>query len=261
MVIILTEDSTSGFKFYRVLKNKLFKTPIQVYNTSYGSNDGSAGNSKFLQAIINLEKDGLLKEGDIVFFAVDNLVITKPEMLNEVKALRNKLYSCYNFLDNLNIQHYTSSYVCIEEIFLTFKFLEEFVTPYNRANNAYLNLYKKYKNIFQNGAKTQDYLHIFQKEIQSKKTIEKCLHSLLLNITSENDFNMFKINKSDIGKCWFTDCYVVKTSLTERQLNICKNCYCSNSLENGEIGIERLRSLYRHSEFKNIFKDLHIIEK
>lgn len=56
MVYILTEDKESGFEFFKKVNELVFDFKAEVLNTSYGSKDGQAGNSKFYLAILNMIK-------------------------------------------------------------------------------------------------------------------------------------------------------------------------------------------------------------
>lgn len=62
MVYILTEDKESGFEFCKKINELVFDSKVEVLNTSYGSKDGQAGNSKFYLAILNMIKNKKLKK-------------------------------------------------------------------------------------------------------------------------------------------------------------------------------------------------------
>lgn len=57
MIIILTEDTKTGFDFLELMKDNIFITPVDVYNSSYGDKAGGGSSSKLFNALENLIKD------------------------------------------------------------------------------------------------------------------------------------------------------------------------------------------------------------
>lgn len=56
----------------KLLRDKIFVTEAEVYNTAYGDLLGNGGSAKFEQAIDHLLEDGRLQSGDTLFLAFDN---------------------------------------------------------------------------------------------------------------------------------------------------------------------------------------------
>lgn len=46
MIVILTEDISTGYHFMKLLRDKIFVTEAEVYNTAYGDLLGNGGSAK-----------------------------------------------------------------------------------------------------------------------------------------------------------------------------------------------------------------------
>lgn len=254
MVYILTEDKESGFGFFKKINELVFDSKVEVLNTSYGSKDGQAGNSKFYSAIINMIKNKKLKKGDFLFIAVDRLIASSEKMLNELQNQNQQLSKCYKVLKKYKIEYSVCNYVCWEELLLSFKYLYEFCSMSDRLLNTYLKNYLDNRDKFIKGMNSSDYLRVFKNEIQNGRTVEQCIAKMLTIITTDGDFTTFKVSKGMVGSCWYLDCSDV--ILSNKQKSYCQKCIATKRklLKEVQIGKSRLSFVYYNSLFEKEFK-------
>lgn len=268
MILILTEDKNSGYFLFKHLSELVFPIKVEVENTGYGLKEESAGNGEFDKAVRRLYNAGVLHSGDKVFLAFDNLISYKEKDTRfaiNIKSLYQKRDSAAAFLRGKGISCYTSSYICIEQMLLTFKYLLEFVTLPNRKTNDRIEFYRTYRNMFVNDLDTVDLDLLFTHFGNNKRTIEKCFSSLLNSLVSDGDFIGYSFNKSGMGSCWYMDCdksqEEIMFSLHKNnvdELKYCKHCYAVENIMKGEIGKNRLKFVYENSLFPQQLKELFL---
>lgn len=260
MVIILTEDKESGFQFFKKVNEFVFQSKALVINTSYGSTDGKAGNSKFYSSITNMIHDNKIKRGDFLFIAVDRLIATSSNMVNELRAQNTQLLKCFKILKKHKIDFSISNYVCWEELLLSFEYLYEFCSIGGRnTDNKYIKQYLLHRKRLIRGIQSTDYFELFKQEIQEGFTIEQSIAKILASVTSDGEFNSFKVSKSSIGLCWYTDCSEAMPRLGTKQKKLCRECMAIKNkiMYNAKIGKSRMQFVYRHSLFRREFLKIY----
>lgn len=256
MVYILTEDKESGFEFFKKVNELVFDFKAEVLNTSYGSKDGHAGNSKFYSAIINMIKNRKLKKGDFLFIAVDRLIASSEKMLNELQNQNKQLSKCFKVLKKYKIEYSVCNYVCWEELLLSFKYLYEFCSMSDRLLDTYLKNYLDNRDKFIKGMNSSDYLRVFKNEIQNGRTVEQCIAKMLTIMTTDGDFTTFKVSKGMVGPCWYLDCSNIIPNLSSKQKSYCQKCIATKRklLKEVQTGKSRLSFVYYNSLFEKEFK-------
>lgn len=255
MIIILTEDTKTGFDFLELMRNNIFITPVDVYNSSYGDKAGGGSSSKLFNALENLIKDKKINRGDVVYLAYDNIIPTKERMYADKVKFKADLAKCERRLKNLGITYYKSDYTSIEELIISFEDLLNFCsTPRRDMNDSSVKLYYIIQHYIRFDTSKLDYRLLFESRIKKGETIENCLKALLKRLTTDNEFINFRVADNSIGVCWRLDCNQVHSKLH------CKTCGAVNNTR--IIGREqmkyRLKYLYNHSLFKSTFKQLGI---
>lgn len=261
MIVILTEDTAGGYDLLNLLRRKIFMTETAIYNTAYPDPDGCAGYSKFEQAINFLLADGKLRSGDALFLAYDNIIPTKPEMVNDRKSFEHKLARCERILKGNGITCFKSNYVCMEELLLSFAEIVEFCSAPDRdRNTSEIVKLKKLQSIISSHSQEIGYRMLFQPLIQRGYTIEKCLKGLLSKITLDRQFRAFRLTDTKIGVCWQHDCIESQAAFDERELAQCESCYAVHNLTvvDPDLSQTRLSYLYHHSLFQDALKPLSI---
>ena len=261
MIVILTEDNSGGYDFLKLLSSKIFMTETAVYNTAYRDPEGSAGCSKFKQAINYLIEDGKLNSGDTLFLAYDNIIPTKPGMERDRWKFEHTLAECDVILRNSGITCYKSNYVCMEELLLSFTSIVEFCSMPSRDMAATdILMLKKLQSIISSNTQEIGYRALFQPLIEKGHTIEKCLKRLLSRITQDRQFREFRLTDTQIGGCWKYDCGECQPTFDERRLARCESCYAVHNLPaaDSERSKTRLSYLYHHSLFQDTLRPLHL---
>jgi len=255
MIVILTEDTKTGFNFLEMMRDKIFMSPVFIYNTSYGDSNKTGSSSKFFVALSNLIKDKKIKRGDIVYLAYDNIIPTKDRMYNDKKKFETELVKCEKALRRLGVKYYKSNYTSIEELLLSFERLIDFSSiPGRDMDDPNIKLCQVIQNYTKHKLNNLDYTLLFSRRIEAGETIENCLKDLLVKVTTDGKFTNFRIADNSIGTCWCNDCDRVPSTL------YCKTCNAVHNTKilNREQIAYRLKYLYNHSLFKSTFDILGI---
>ena len=258
MIVILTEDTSTGYRFMKLLRDKIFVTEAEVYNTAYGDLLGNGGSAKFEQAIDHLLEDGRLNPGDTLFLAFDNTIPTKPGMEYDLKAFQKQMARCERKLKNHGIACHKSSYVCIEELLLSFSHIVEFCsTPSRNKDDPELEQLKELQSIISRVGSTA-YTKLFEASIAKGSTVEKCLKTLLRKITQDRGFRGFYLTDTKIGECWQYDCEMSQRSFDDRRMSYCESCYAVHKLgvTSPDLAKTRLAYLYANSLFHSVLSPL-----
>lgn len=263
MVVILTEDTKTGYNFMCLLKKNIFQSPVEIYNTAYKDPSGTGSYSKIYQAVLNLIEDKKISKGDIVFIMYDNIipVDTKPGMVEDQRALNKNISMATSKLRRMGVQYYTSTHTCIEEVFISFGEIIDFCSlPDRDMNDSRIQLCKTIQSSIKHGMCKVDYSALFSREIQIGRTIEKSLKDMLAYITRDREFRNFKITDIDMEICWKADCDQARSTFKGKQGSYCSHCYAAHKTKtiNREQIRYRLKYLYNHCILKDELEPLKI---
>lgn len=259
MVVILTEDISTGYDFLKLLHDKIFITPVEIYHTAYRDPEGNGGNSKFEQAIDFLLDDGKLRSNDTLFLAYDNIIPTKPGMPRDRKFFQQQMARCEKKLQSNQITYFKSDYVCIEELLLSFSQIVEFCSSPSRSmTEPAVRIWKMLQTIISSHTQNVAYAELFKEPINRGATIEKCLKVLLRNITQDKGFRGFYLTDAKIGECWQSDCGDLQPRFHPTRMGYCESCYAVHNLTaaSPDLAKTRVGYLYSHSLFQSTFSPL-----
>lgn len=272
MLVIISEDSKSGYKFWNTIrKHVLHNSPnslIQIARPSnhiaFGGKNRELGGIGNIRTELNYQLEKLTKMGGkhLILLAIDSVnynsgtitdtSIQVKNLISYIKGLHNgKIKNNYN-LKNIEIQ--VTQYYCFEEIFLTFKYLQEFSgvhlapAPSRQKaqelhslviNTVCYPTWTDYSQLISES--DRQFLYRKYKRKHNLKSVNdlynrEVLASLILEyITSVNKELFFRVDKKNIQSCWFHNCYNgenfhknIRKSKIEG-LDYCRGCVVSNN--------------------------------
>lgn len=212
MKYILCEDSGSGYKYFEYLRD------------TYSSKDkckvlSSNGNSNYQDYLENLIKE--LRQGDVLILAFDNVEVDKG--FNPKNIIFSAKYNC----EQLGVKLYHTAYYCLEELFLSYKYLEEMFIAGEYKGEDKEKWVAILHYICDSTHKCKEYyidneLVNYVKQVSKKagKTKEKFTKAVLTHV-SGSIFGDFKITDGAFGKCWLTSCDYVNIRNKDYK---CRNC-------------------------------------
>ena len=185
MLYIVTEDSKSGFQFWEAIKKIILDDSVNASIISACGIDG----------IISTVNSLNLKSTDTLLMCLDNKGTYQVKVV--IKSVKQKA-------KNLGVRLIITDYYCMEEIFLSFSKLEDWVTCHKTDN---ITIHEYIRNCVMQGVNYFDYPteEIIEFVRQNNLTNREHLASSLLGqYTSLN--KGWHICKSDMGECWIKDC-------------------------------------------------------
>lgn len=230
MKYILCEDSGSGYSFFRYMVQSLCSSK---YECEVITTNGNSGYEECLENLI--EK---LESKDTLILAFDSVEVT--EHFNP----RNIINSAKYFCKQKNVSLYYTIYYCFEELFLSYRYLEEMFdkSSYNAEDKEVWLRILQY--ICECIHKNEEY-YVSQNELvdyvkenikKARKTKEKFTKVVLTHV-SGSIIGDFKVYDGKLGKCWAISCNDVKIK------NKCYRCTQCNSRFKNKLGKEKIREL------------------
>ena len=202
---ILVEDSTSGFAFWKMVNRLLLNDEVDVRTVN--------GNMNFKSYIQNMIISGQLGKNNSVIVAIDN-IIGNGTFIYAVEEIRK-------LLDSVNCEYVITKYRSIEEVFLSFKDLQNIVPFKTKSDReAYILIYNCIWNVLRRNyfilLEIKNFL--YRRNIVCK-TREEASKKILNYFTY---YTPFYFKNKEISYCWFGDCKEFKYFD-----NYCKgnNCY------------------------------------
>lgn len=292
MLLIITEDSKSGYKFWKAVRQHVFhnspKSNIQIARPYNHKDFGGVNKEKGGISNIRIELDYQLRKlskmsgKHLILLAIDSVnyntgpstgtSIQVKNLISYIKGLHSgRIKHNYNLKD---IEIQVTQYYCFEEIFLTFKYLQDFAGVHlapaqsrqkaQDLHNIVINTicYPTWTDYSQlmSQADRQFLYTKYKKKHQLKSTNDlynrEVLASLILEyITSINKELFFRVDKKNIQSCWFNDCFEgenFKRNIRkpkEEGYNYCRGCVAANN-KYGK-GSTKLGALLTNSLFIN----------
>lgn len=217
MFYIITEDEKAGLMFYKKFNEIILQGKAIV--------DTSKGCKNLINKLIQV---GPSKD-DKILIALDHVnSIDIIETIREIKRWNEEGYQI----------HYTK-YYCMEEIFLSFKYLQKWHMGISHQNMDMLDFIQTCIN------NNKDYFEepnpALKELIEGYKSSnrEHFASTFLLRITKRSNF---KISKVKVGDCWLTDCCS----------NLLPYIACYLKQDNNYLSVEqKLLSIYNNSILQN----------
>lgn len=280
MIWILTEDSQSGYMFWKHITELAIKETGSVKVVNPSIMYSGAGNAALYMLYEHLITTKKIKAGDAVFLAVDRLVGTNEKMRSEVESQNRALRKCKGLAKSNGIKYIENPFICFEELLLSFMYLYEFCMIAPDCEDKMAQYYLRNRALFCGDAKvitTQnassimrkqgipDYIQIFKSQLDDGKTVEACLSDLLRRLTCsvEPKLETFKFNKNTVGACWYSDCSAVVEHLSPKRRALCAECFaCKKApFTDRSNGAKRLAFVVTHSKIREITDTLELHTK
>lgn len=253
MLVIITEDSKSGFQFWSYFKRLVLKDSKNVEivvarpknHVDFGGSNTELGGIGNVLYELNYQLNRLssITGNHLIFLGIDYIDDTTKDAYKTINNIsdfvinyKNKKIAKYLNINNVRIEY--SHYYCYEEIFLSFKYLSDFLNLKNNSSEVkkalqiyktiynYLcnltkgNVYYNYLRVLNNNQNIvnidkngilyflyRKYKKKYKLSLDKMRNRETVAALCLEYITSVNDKYLLKISKRGIGPCWFNDCY------------------------------------------------------
>lgn len=245
MIVIITEDSVSGYKFYKDIKEILFKNDNKIEiviaraknHKDFGGNSDKRGGISNVSHELKYQVNRLTQKKKhqdkkhLIFLAVDqasensSVTVCIKRILKEIsKYERSEKFKNIDFL--------LSDYYCMEEMFLGFKYLLDYINLEELYTKAQKKKVKYFYDAVYNSLSSDDYNNYvsdvykdigFLKNKEKQKREEKGLSSedienyirqsrervasyILTYITTSNRDLTLDVTKKIVSPCWFFEC-------------------------------------------------------
>lgn len=233
-MIIITEDSSSGYQLWRAIKNTYLKGREDVSLIPAGGID------KIYRVIRDMSER--IYNGEKVILAID---MAEPETVRRLLS----------YIENSGMASscLLTDYYCSEEVFLSFKYLTEWC-----AANKFKALCKDIRESIlakrgidytKNQPSTlvkflNEYIKMHPMSTGKHYNREQLASLILTEVTKESG-KRFYVSKSTLGKCWWKDC---STVISQTSAEYCERCGLKKTSEcRPELAKDKIESLRLYS--------------
>lgn len=250
-MVVLTEDTKSGYILIKAICS-ILNCNIKVFNSSYGDKNNSGNNTKLRQSLVKLWESKLITKGEKVLVIYDKLIPVNSRMISDRNALDIHIDKCISFANMHHFYLLTSDITSIEEVILSFDFLYDWCNINNRIIDSDVKTVLNKLRGARHRIPSEAYLKLLKLSRFSGMTVENMLKTTLQNVTSNENFNNFKIG-SDLGICWLNNCDEARNKLSSKQRVLCAKCKCNRMRLGVDLRLcnNRLLILYKYSILKN----------
>lgn len=299
MIVVISEDSKSGYDFYNTIRKKYYKeysTEFQVIrargkdHVSLGGTSTMAGGIGRVKNELEVQFKRLTKgkrkdQKHLIYIAIDNAKDNESVMRTIQKiVLRAEILKANNPYDNVDIEY--SPYYCSEEIYLGFRYLMDYINVEELVPQQRDKIIELY-NVVNNNLNSDEYVDYKRDLVPSREFLrnkykkfhkrkiewvdfnrERLAATILEYITTANTKLLFDIKKSTVSPCWFLDCEArrqfasaVRGSEPMTQKEKSEICETCKLCRNTRIE-DKLAFLLENSEYSpKIFLDKNFMNK